>query len=363
MRALVHTHCIIPNYGANLQAVATSLILKRLGVEPVYADLRSKSYTQLFERSVTLSQRTLHEKFVLANVQVTEPLPNADKYFEFLRNNNFDVFVTGSDAVFKLDLQRAPYEPESAYPNPFWLHGVSGKKIAIAPSAMGANLKSNIEKNCIKSMRANLNSFNYISCRDKWTYRQLQSLGCQPDLISDPVTYLPLLDQRYCRQVCDRTYVVVSIPNFFSRSWIAKLTHNFISMGIDVIDIGTPERPTISLDPLEWYKLIAGSIGYIGSRFHPLVIAASHGVPVYSLDQYARSVLSRRRSKSYLLLKGLNLHEYHSTKLEYRFLRPEKVVKSIVRQKENMQQRHNQIMKENEQSLNMLFAKIAQRIT
>jgi polysaccharide pyruvyl transferase WcaK-like protein len=100
-----------------------------------------------------------------------------------------------------------------------------------------------------------------------------------------------------------------------------------------MIDIGTPEQPTLSLTPKDWYHLIATSSGYIGVRFHPLIVAVAHDVPVFSLDQYARTPIQRKSSKSYLHLKSNQLSSFHSTKLGYRFLRPKQIVKALERQR------------------------------
>jgi len=50
----------------------------------------------------------------------------------------------------------------------------------------------------------------------------------------------------------------------------------------------TPPR---ALSPWEWLAVIAGSQGYVGTRFHPIVIALLYDVPFLSIDSYGHRAL------------------------------------------------------------------------
>lgn len=353
-KALVHTHFNIPNYGANLQALATSHILLRSGYEPTYLDFRSKNLEDIYSQNVSFQQSQLHYNFVKENLSTTQRIKNYEDYKSFIKRNFFDLFVTGSDAVFKL--QRDSKIAEHIFPNPFWLlEKTNQKKLSIAPSAMGTNLRRNLTSEQRNTLLENFNSYEFLSVRDTWTMKQLKSIGVTASLSRDPVTFLHLLDPRFRGGAQSTNTVVGAFPQYFDQTWIDQLVMELQKHGLKFIDIGTPENTKVKLDPVEWYNLISHSSGYIGVRFHPLIIATTHGVPVFSLDQYARTPLHRNMSKSYLHLRQQGLQKYHATKLEYRILTPKKVVSLM------MGQRHDStaLVKKYDDELKQLIASIS----
>lgn len=356
-KALVHTHFNIPNYGANLQALATSHILLNSGYEPTYLDFRSKNLEDIYSQSVSFQQSKLHYNFVKQNLNTTQRIASYDEYKSFIKSDFFDLFVTGSDAVFKL--QHDSRIAEHTFPNPFWLlEERTQKKLSIAPSAMGTNLRRNLTSDQRNTLLENFNSYEFLSVRDTWTMDQLKSIGVTASLSRDPVTFLHLLDPRFRGAAQSTNTVVGAFPQYFDQTWVHRLEMELQKHGLKLVDIGTPENTKVELDPVEWYNLISHSSGYIGVRFHPLIIATTHGVPVFSLDQYARTPLHRNMSKSYLHLRQQGLQKYHATKLEYRILTPKKVVSRIISQRQDT----SALLKKYDDELKNLISNISNSI-
>lgn len=355
-KALVYTHTKIPNYGANLQALSTSLILKKFNYDPCFLDIMPTGLKTHYNSTTSQRQRNLHEEFAQKELNLTEEFNHIGDINFFLKNNLFDIHVTGSDAVFKLDLKSSNSRWDQHYPNPFWLNNVNSKKISFSPSAMGTDFKKEIEKKDRQKFSENLMEFDALTCRDAWTKKQLEYFGANPIQTLDPVFLLPYLDDRFKTKRNNDKYIVISIPLYLQNTWKKELISFFKTKNYNVIDIGTPENNDMHLNPIEWYKIIAESSGYIGTRFHPLVICLSNNVPLFSLDQYARTCFSRNRSKSYLILKDFKKQSYHSTKIGYRLLKIEDVYLKILEQ--DRQKTSNDIVKNRISKTISLFGSI-----
>ena len=83
-------------------------------------------------------------------IKILNPNPSNssnEEYNKYIQSNDYQLYITGSDAVFRL----RPYSNRSDlnFPNPYWLPNISntrlGKviyKAAVAPSAMGSDYKN-----------------------------------------------------------------------------------------------------------------------------------------------------------------------------------------------------------------------------
>jgi hypothetical protein len=342
-KCLVFTHTAVPNYGANLQALATNLLLRESGYEPTYLSIIPGEVEKHYSRSVDENQRSIHTSFVKKNIILTETFNSKTEVEEYVSKSNYELLVTGSDAVFKLDNSSEIWDLN--YPNPFWLDAFLGDKISISASAMGSDIWKCIEKTNRDRFTRNLSNFKTLTVRDSWTARQLSKFGLNPKVTLDPVFFLPHLNKSYdYREYLDEKYVVTSIPKHFSSEWKLNLKDELNSLGYEAVEIGTPESSNSYLDPYEWYSLIAKSAGFIGMRFHPIVVSLANGVPVFALDQYARTPWHRAPSKTYQLLEQFNLSKNHCTKLGYRFIKPRDIVKKLFSQDEKTLKLVNKIV-------------------
>ena len=137
-----------------------------------------------------------------------------------------------------------------------------------------------------------------------------------------PITILPtrfshfMIIYNSIKTFQGKPYILLASQNKLSTSWIIKFTkiaNNFgfkvVSLPSEgVVDQGTNASISLPLDPLEWLKIISCSCGYIGGRFHPIVISLASGNPVVSIDKYHKWPWQCIRSKTWLLLRQFRLN-------------------------------------------------------
>ena len=80
--------------------------------------------------------------------------------------------------------------------------------------------------------------------------------------------------------------------------WMANLEKEAKARGYELFALPLPEKlisygVTKSIDlpisPIEWYTLIANSVGYIGQNMHPIVVSLHNANPFFSFDYYGLS--------------------------------------------------------------------------
>ena len=89
-----------------------------------------------------------------------------------------------------------------------------------------------------------------------------------------------------------------------------------------VLDQGTSRKIDVPLDPIDWLDIHARSSGYVGARFHPVVVSLCAGVPVVSLDMYHKYPFSRRKSKTWLVMRDFGLSNFCFGRLVSDFVSP-----------------------------------------
>ena len=346
---LVTTLHWVPNFGANLQAYAVSHEFKKLGRNVRFVNFRPAELEEMTRSSVGSSQLKAHSIFVESHLEETPLIRNQTDFEALIEDSSAETLITGSDAVFRLkpDSSRADF----TFPNPFWLSSnrknsrlSKCRKFALAPSAMGTDFRKldNKTKSRIKDA---LMDFDLVTARDDWTIQQLKSIGISKNVenIPDPVFLLYDTIQSHKSDPSGNPYFVVSSGNRLSTKWLHSFTEISNKEGFDVMTLPIPEGHTstggnqsidLPLDPLNWLALIAKSSGYIGIRFHPILIALCTGLPTLSLDLYHSSFLDKNRSKTALLMKQFDCERYCIGKLEHRFLSPKSAYKMLMSQKE-----------------------------
>lgn len=335
--ALILTHHSVPNFGANLQAFATARALQARGVQPRFVDFRPRELEAKYGRSVSDAQRAVHARFIAQHLELTPPVADQVGFEALCRDMKADLYVSGSDAVFRLD--PASSRADLVFPNPYWLLGATGPdgrrpiKAALAPSAMGCDF-SGLATSERDGARAALEEFSLLSARDAWTAGQMAVLGVRREvkLVPDPVfSLVPLLRARPVHDKASRPYIVICTQGRKPGAWVASLTRRAEAAGFDTLAIPTPEgcidsgttrQMPLPLDPLDWAKAIAGAAGYVGGRFHPVVISLAAGKPVVALDMYHRHPFKRTSSKTWEIMQRFGVALACHSSLLHRFLTP-----------------------------------------
>lgn len=335
--ALILTHHSLPNFGANLQALSTARALRARGVQARFVDFRPSELEHKYARSVPNEQRTAHASLIAEHLDLTAPVTDQSEFEALCRSAPADLYVTGSDAVFRLN--PASTRADLAFPNPYWLVGVSGRdgrtpvKAALAPSAMGCRLSA-LPAAQQAGVLAALEDFALLSARDTWTAGQIAALGvARPvTVVPDPVFSLaPLLRAQIQDEQATHPYITICTQGRKDEAWVAALTRRAEGEGYETVALPTPEgrldegtsrQVALPLDPLDWARLLAGSAGYIGGRFHPVVVSFATGGAAVALDSYHRHPFERTRSKTWQLMHRFGLATACHSRVMHRVLTP-----------------------------------------
>jgi hypothetical protein len=347
------THHWVPNFGANLQAYSMLLNISKLhpndDVELI--DFRPLTHEKHILENSDQKQLDKHQLFfeglklsdkVSTNIELRKIIESYDKVY------------VGSDAVFRIENTMHPFDLKKTFamggdsiPDFFLYEMVnSGVEIhGISVSSMGTNYKW-LTSSQKQKIAESLSHFSSISVRDQWTKLFVESLyGSLVKVTPDPVFGLDasstkLFDSGFeLRNQLPEDYIVVSLnPSY--RDLYINIKEQARRSGIAVVSVRTPESICYSengdltidhyIGPGDWYKVIGGSKGYIGHKFHGGVVALSQGRPACILDPHKKLVLQKHKSKMYALLAEFGLQELYGDHLTYTRLKSINVVSKLL---------------------------------
>lgn len=287
---LTYHSCL--NYGANLQLYATVKSLERMGHDVFAFDNQNCCAGVIRD-------------FVITHVRLTRPCTTDEEFRQETIRLGIEVILVGSDAV--LWFLPGKKEGHGAYPNPFWLRWARHlpvRKALIAASSMGVMFPK-LNRELRVNLKKDLGCFDYISVRDKWTLYFMKWLGVQgADLTFDPTSaLLELIDLR-ARPLPDglnsKKYFLFTFSNADKAdTWLGGATAIAHTIGMKTCFVCHPDHlcsvknvdACISdvMDPLDWLALLIQSAGYVGERFHPIVLSHFFKVPYLSCDYYSES--------------------------------------------------------------------------
>jgi len=342
----------VANFGANLQAYATSSYLSSLGHDVVFVNYRPKEAEDKYAKAVSEVQLNAHKRFVKKHFNETPIVRNIDDAKEIIKEINPDYLITGSDSVFRL--WPVAQRSDHVFPNPFWLpfpkeeNSSRPIKVALSPSAMGCRydiLPKAVQKgvnNCIADM-------DHISVRDAWTEQQLKKIGVQRQIqvTPDPVFLLRKKIANHKQSMKNPSpYILINSNRKIPPSWTAEFTKRANKKGYEVIALPISEgrwaesvnrKVELPLSPFEWMDWIANASGYVGVRFHPIVVSLLSGVPFVSIDTYHRGFWDASKSKTLNLLRNYNLQRYVYGRVRHLLLTPYKTLCLLDEQKKMLQ--------------------------
>ncbi|MCD4832137.1 MAG: polysaccharide pyruvyl transferase family protein [Anaerohalosphaeraceae bacterium] len=308
MKIAILTYHSVYNFGANLQAFATCMNLKKLGHEVELLNYWPKELENYYSK-VPDEQAQAHLKFVKKHLPITDQLRNERDLKGYVLAGNFNLIIVGSDAVLGLGREVGNEYRKAFFLN--WLYNSSESKniksAYLSASNMGAIYLrlSKMDKLLLKNTLANA---DFFSVRDYWSQWMLKTISLfnriNIEQAFDPVfTLKEMLDLStidVSKYNLPDKYIVVSFVRyalqFVNQKMIDALHSDAIAKGYKIIELPVSEGPcglnferTIDfpIGPLEWYKIIAQSSGFVGNRFHPVVVALSNNVPFVSIDMYS----------------------------------------------------------------------------
>lgn len=328
------------NYGANLQALATQEVLTREGHEAIIINYRDEKKDRAYKLLVSNDQASIHEEFIVKSLKVSVVLRTSVEVQDYC-NKNLDAVLVGSDAVFRVtekyslrrlvnSLRRKDnyFSKVCSKLDPYWMHWEKRSDLftaSISASSMGTKYWL-LDKSLYPKIKSGLVGFDILAARDDWTRKMLASLSgknISDVMVSpDPVFLLnkAALEKKYSSPSSAKKLILLSgnLPNTWVKRF-ADLAHEY---GYVVGNLPSPENYHLlcgvdeiydkPLTPQEWYLLIANCAGYVGVRFHPLVICLANSVPAINLANPRKGdFLYYRRCKEFDLCKKAGIQEDH----------------------------------------------------
>ena len=194
MKIAILTHPLGANYGGILQAYALSTYLKSKGHEVIIINRQSnlpfllriiKKVLVFFRHPRYHNPRYKHlVNFVKRNLNYSRPLSTTKQLDSFVRKNNLDIIIVGSDQVWRADFALE-------YDYNYFLDFVTNqaKKISYAASFGLSHWKYTKEQTAkIKEL---IDEFSFISVReDEGVTLCRQNLGIEAVHVLDPTLLL-----------------------------------------------------------------------------------------------------------------------------------------------------------------------------
>lgn len=339
------------NFGANLQAYASSQYLKSLGHDVKVIDFVREIDRIYYVSKIPQIQHNAHQVFVEQNLPLTKKIMSESELVALVQEEGFDMVLVGADAVWSASGHYRIFYGCWIADNVELFDGL--KISSLSPAIMG-NWYSTMTDTKREEIRKGLNMFSCISVRDAWTKWIIENdvfKGKRKvDFINpDPVSVIDsLVDETKWKSqgLVSKKYVVMTLPTEWlngrklankRKSWFLRFKKNINKAGYDLVELPLPEGSTglpfdriyeQPFDAIQWYLTIKNARAYCGLRFHAVVSCIAAGVPFYSIDSYCRRpawtglfdmlgirVLTKRYdtgSKIYNLLEGTGLEEYRT---------------------------------------------------
>ena len=192
MKLGILTYYRTGNFGANLQAVSTYNYLKKAGHEVVFLHYLSR-YTDYVETKSEKVDKQLaeHYRFIDTNIPVqSKKIFSLGQLEDVIKDEKIEGILIGSDAVLQhfplfstlrwgqgLKAWLRPIQGERRFPNIFWGYGFADQIPTGMISVSSQN--SPFDKwigSTKKRMAKCLNAMRFISVRDEWTQKLVNSV-------------------------------------------------------------------------------------------------------------------------------------------------------------------------------------------
>ena len=308
MNVGILTHHWLYNFGANLQALSTLRCLQSLGHNPVIINYRPPKLVERYESLVARNQKEAHASFRDKYLIETAICDSVDDVVQAAQSANLQTVLSGSDAVLRLD--NSTQREDLNFPNPFWLDWAVDKNLRtgfLAASSMGSNYLS-LPFKSRREVGLLLEQLDYVGVRDNWTKFMLSTCNRQADVqfCPDPVSvFNDVVPDDLYPKPSDENYILISLyQDTLTQSWLKEFIEIANSAGLKVFSLPHPELELdgpfdkvlrLPMSPLQWYSWLKHAKGYVGVRFHPIMIAVANQVPFVALDQYETAVRFRYR--------------------------------------------------------------------
>jgi hypothetical protein len=317
MKVAILTFHAVPNFGANLQALSTVSALRAMGHEPLILNWRPPRLARMYEKDIPAAQRAAHEEFCREYLPQSAAVPDGEGLAALCADWRPDRIVLGSDAVFRLAMGGKDRDSTevAAYPNPFWMQWSqqlpSPPPFTALSASAGGTAIHRIRGARRRALRADLHRFRTVTVRDWWTRLMVAWItGRLVPITPDPTAvlrrYVPTpVRFAFPPALQARPYLAVSLGGKVGgeAAWLARFKTLANHAGFLVCNLANPEGAQpfaadvtldVPLHPLLWLEVLRNASGYMGERFHPVVISLFHGKPVLAVDSYSNGYAKLR---------------------------------------------------------------------
>jgi hypothetical protein len=317
MKIGILTYHWVYNFGAQLQVLTTVNALRQMGHEPVvinfiHTDLREGHY----EKLVPEAQQKAHIDYMNKYLPLSKECNNEEELVQVVDELGIKNIVVGSDAIFFIQYPESRFA-DTRFPTIYWMDWVKKCKFgnemriyALSASSMGTNF-IRIPGRIRKALQKSLSNFRQVYIRDEWTryFVKWVSLSRKVKRSPDPVmSFNKCVDPELLKDVkspVEGKYVLYGFglsEGAAHEKELSYIKEKLNAQGYKFVALPFPEECWNDLDdekidkainPLEWYKLIANSAGYIGEKFHPVVVSITNKVPFFAIDRNGDRVSKR----------------------------------------------------------------------
>lgn len=339
------------NFGARLQLLSTYMYLKNQNHQPIIINWVPEDLERFYSRMASEEQKNCLDIFSQHVWTETEKCRTSVDVAKVIENEGIGAVIIGSDAVAKINFPQIVFPcrkiitfsrptKDRVFPSPFWGEFLNYMKTPIPVAVMSASCESSPYRKIGAEQRVEMDKavrrYKYLSVRDSWTkdmFSYITNGMVQPPITPDPVfafnhnaaTILPSRESLKKKYDLPDKYILLSfIRKSMGQEWVNQFEEDAEKNGYTCISLPisysnsvfeTKRSINLPLDPIDWYALIAYSNGYVGHNMHPVVIALTNGVPVFSFDNYGKTKLfglisNGSSSKVLHILKKSGLEDY-----------------------------------------------------
>lgn len=328
------------NRGAILQAYALcGLLEKTFDAEVTLIDYRTKSkeknrrnslfVTKRLERILKTPQRVKDRRIVgvfsdgeLPTSKESIVTDNHQEAIAWLEKQDYDMVVTGSDEIWKINEQqssdlRSRIYPSRPFPNLYFLGpSISASKVSYAASANKTNLDA-LSSQTLETFRQHLQAYDFISVRDRHTKDVLEKLGIENvSLVPDP-TFMVEIPTRTVEPSLrnqginlDKPILGFHGPN---QRVFEEICQQYRERGFQIVTPRSSPFADVELegvvDPFEYYTAYQHFDMVVTNSLHSTIFSLKHGVPFATID--TTSIYENIESKTHSLLQDVSLLDRH----------------------------------------------------
>lgn len=298
------------NFGANLQAFASSQFIQSLGHDVKIIHYSPVEMIEINRKKVPKEQWNAHENFINKYIPLTARCDDTKRIEQVLLNEDFDGIIVGADAVWRYP---ADYLEIPLYFMQWLFESDKIKKIPVASMSVAHMGKGflHLDKDLRRQIRNAIDNFTYITVRDKWTQHVVNKhlFNGQNKVVHlnpDPVFVMDefIKDEWNANNLipANSKFILLSLPNNNNRSksWLTRFRKHANKQGFLIGELPLPDGVSgldfdftvpYPIDPIQWYLWLKHASGFVGLRFHAVVSCITAGTPFYSIDSYGSSAL------------------------------------------------------------------------